>query len=1008
MPKKQEDTVQNKGLLMTQKKLTPAIALTISLELMLAPLPALAQSKQPAPAEKDKAEKIFNTASKVLEIGTGVYNNYRGVNPGGMSSQFQTDMQALERQRAPLPDKYFNPSLMAKIPGLNEYLALNNINPQQLNCSTLPTTLYDAQNESCRVGFQSDTGMAQSDQLNEMFSYYNQYTQIEKTYMNYTETSNVGGQLYGVGCMKNAMQVLNGFFKYRIDELDKLSTNLEAIQNQFREASRMDLEAIEESTALLDGGNSGLDDKVKTKKPKLFEFGQRFDNPACRSMFAPNNLNETGLQAGLNGISKQLKETLNTQTGEPVYSGLSYASSHNNVVNDINSLAEKVAKQVELNFEQVSAGNGYSNFVRGLSNDVSSTTNVHKRLNADLFADIQTKFQEKNSKLQTQKSELESEFAAAGIDSSNATKLLNNLKTGNFEAEVNRIENGLKNNCLMQSMSGLNPDVIRQRTVDPKASKFANKNSSSTLPDEIWQAVSNPSTSFETKLEKLQSLNKNSRYYFKMEQKYDVQEVNEKDQLVTREIHPTMKRHPTAYFTDLIKNCEAQYKVNKLGSKLSGKDAIKKLRTLNAEYKSLAKNHAQEIKNEVRKKLIDCGSNEIANSSTVGSCTPERFNTQSPKFCAKAAFSCSQNMQQCSMQAEKFVEELKTDRNLRVTNYKALMEKNKRDIVKVFDSALARFMREGELMRGAFGVGFSSPNGIEREVPEGGRYLSSFEQGTEKLKLENPEEYVKMFQRNIGKLKQSVSEQQSKILGGDVNSHGGILAQHMRDTEKNYDKVIGQAKTAANSCLKHHDGYLAQQEAGRAQANAENQKMQAELGEKLPTFCTKYKAARDGHPNKACSGDVSDLAKSAMKAAHQAGDRTAANSVTEFEAMCDGFNNESPASIPDNDTMCAKIKENETADFKWCQTITEDLEKDCPLVSSVVDNKTVFKRDCSNFKTEQITRRYQLYKNEFKITTAAPAFCEAGDNSGNYATKSVEGIIKSLGGAPAVQAQAVR
>src|SRR5690606_251632 len=137
-------------------------------------------------------------------------------------------------------DKYFNPQTLSRIPGLMEYLALNNINPNSLVCKTLPTTLHEAKNEVCRIGVTTDRGAHPQAQLNEMFTYYNQYTQINKMYRNYTADSNVGGQMFGVGCMKNAMQVLNGFFQYRVNELNELVTNIEALNNQFKEASKTD------------------------------------------------------------------------------------------------------------------------------------------------------------------------------------------------------------------------------------------------------------------------------------------------------------------------------------------------------------------------------------------------------------------------------------------------------------------------------------------------------------------------------------------------------------------------------------------------------------------------------------------------------------------------------------------------------------------------------------------------------------------------------------------------
>src|SRR5690606_25561054 len=130
-----------------------------------------------------------------------------------------------------------------------------------------------------------------------------------------------------------------------------------------------------------------------------------------------------------------------------------------------------------------------------------------------------------------------------------------------------------------------------------------------------------------------------------------------------------------------------QFKANKLNNKLSGAGAIQKLRDLNQQYKELAKTQSADMRNELRKKLVECSSADEANNTVPGSCTPERFNTSSPGFCANAAFSCSKNMQACSKQADNMVKEIKQQKTARVNNYKALVQKNKMDIVKMFDSA---------------------------------------------------------------------------------------------------------------------------------------------------------------------------------------------------------------------------------------------------------------------------------------------------------------------------------
>ena len=219
--------------------------------------------------------------------------------------QAQANQQIVAELTRPGRDKYFNTDSLARIPGLLEYMAQNGLNPATLTCPTLPTTLTEVRSEVCRIGVTNDRGVPPQAQLAEMFSLYKTYGDVAKQYEGYSSSSNAEGQGFGVGCMRNALQTLSGFFAYRINELDKLTTNLEALNNQFREASKVDLNAIEESTAVLEGGSSELGNEVRTRRPDLFDFGKRFDNPACKSMFAGDALNNlgNGRPGGLNEIS---------------------------------------------------------------------------------------------------------------------------------------------------------------------------------------------------------------------------------------------------------------------------------------------------------------------------------------------------------------------------------------------------------------------------------------------------------------------------------------------------------------------------------------------------------------------------------------------------------------------------------------------------------------------------------------------------------------------------------
>lgn len=1044
---------------MKTRKLAPFLAVVLSLELMVAPiLPHVyAQSTQP-PAPK--ANKI--SPAEAMNIGLQAAGNIWGMVSNnmrnGMTPQLASDMQKLQEQQTPSPDKYFSAQKLSQIPGLANYLALNNINPAALDCKTLPTTLHDAQPEVCRLGIINDKGLDQSTQLNHMFTYYNQYFQVSKMYKNFSADSNSEGQAFGVGCMNNAMNILNGFFKYRTDELDKLVTNLEAMNNQFREASRTDLDALEESIAVLDG-NSPLADKVRGKKPDLFDFGKRFNNPACNSMFAGDSLNDMGIGGGLNSINKNIKTMLNDKQGGK-YSGSSYSLSHAAVVEDINAVADKIGKQLELNFSSASGDpRAYSEFLKGMPGLVSSSTRVQDSITLDLFSDVQSSFNEKYTKMSEDRAVMQSELRG----SERAMAMMGSTNSANFEAEVATLENNLKNSCLKNTLGGSSSrDQLMSKIYDPSASNFANSNASNFLKDKLNQILDNDNTTIEKKLADLKALESQvgNRYFMKMENSYEVQDVDAEGNLVSKVVGASSNRTPSVYFSDIIRNCNAQFKANKLNNKLTGAQAIQKLRQMNQEHKALAKSQAADVKKEIRKKLIECTSPEIANNSVAGSCGPGLFNPSTPGFCANAAFSCSKNMQACGTQAENFVKEIKAQKTARVNNYKALMNKNKQDIVKIFDSALSQYMKEGEIMRGVFGAGFASPAGILREVPEGQRYLSDFATATSrsidgKLLLEDPDKYVEMFKANIENLKKSVKAQQDQILGGEsVGKNGGLLAEHIKKTQNNYNSVIKDADKTANQCLRNHDDVVRNAEQQRIQAQNENMKKMSELGEKQREYCRRFSLALGNNPTPACSGNIDDILSSLGSASYdlqvycdgaQNSSTTSSSKGTRARKHCMSLNipstpaktawedaeqklNSNSDKIEKTKKLADTEKEKEGLYTKQLQELLSlsaslesealktqnaylaslgPLEKSCAQLQAcktASSGRTTYPTCEDDERDAYVDTIFEYAQLTPTISAeSAPYFCNAGDNSGgNVITKGMDAFNRGLGQQPGV------
>ncbi|MFL5786244.1 MAG: hypothetical protein ACJ76H_16615 [Bacteriovoracaceae bacterium] len=948
---------------MKRMKLSPLLTSVMATQMILSPV---AFAINPLEA--------INMAGQIIQA-----------NQQNMASQQQAlaNQQLVGQMTQPGRDKYFNTDTLARIPGLVEYMGRNGLNPASLTCPTLPTTVTEIRAEVCRVGLTNDRGVVPQAQLAEMFSLYKTYGDVSKAYESYSSISNAEGQGFGVGCMQNAMQVLNGFFAYRTNELDKLTTNLEALQNQFREASKSDLDAITDSTAVLNGGDTDLTAEARTRRPDLFDFGKRFDNPACKSMFAGDAFNTKGNAGGLNQINKELKAQYSQPSGK--YSGESYVTAHATVVDDINKMADKAAQQFQLNFSSIADGKdeGFSNYLARLPSQVSSSTGLKSQLTADFFADAQMTYNKMDTKIEADVSTLKNEL---GSIADNALSIAKNLNATNFDSEVEMVQTQIRNNCLQRSFSGSGFwDQMKRNIIDPTGSKFANKNEYNPLRQRLEGIMTNPRTTPEEKLAALQTLEKENgnRFVLNMQGSYQ-KAVIQNGKTVMQSVTPSGSA-PSAYFADVVQTCDAQFTTNKLGSTLTGAAAIQKLREINQEYKTLAANESNTIRNEIRRKLIECSNPVEANVSQAGSCTPDRFNTSGPGFCANAAFTCANNMKSCTTQAQTFVNQIKQERSLRVNNYNALVTKNKADIVRIFDTALSKYMKEGEMMRGLFGAGFSSPSGIQRDIPGDAKYIDKFRSyKDDPLLLQDPDKFVAMFKQNINLLKDAVQKQQQEIMGN--GGRGGVIAQHIEETKNNYKTAKAKADEIANQCLQKHDQAIAQMEAQRQQQLAEQQKKMNELGEKRQQLCSLYGVGQND-PNGACGGSVRDMFSA---------DPVAAGNLS---AYCRSSGN-SPADEGNNagraGLICVKQSQITDATVKaQLADLCKKAENGCKVVSTTSSRRpsdttrteTASEEPCTpnvDFVYSQIIGLVQQSSNPQESESArfpdAPAYCNAGYN----------------------------
>lgn len=882
---------------MKQKRISSLIALTISLEMVISPIPAMAQQQGNG----------LQNAMTILNMGMSTYSTIRGAGQAQMPAHVGVDMQAFQKQLTPQVDKHFNLANLQKIPGLMEYIAKKNqdaqlgggkvIQPMQLNCNTLQTTIHEAKNEICRSGkISTVSGVSPQAQADEAFAYYNQYSQISKQYRNYTVRTNTGNQAFGYGCMQDAMDILHGFFKYRTEQLDVVMANLKKKIGDLENnpAAVAALTEVKRSSAFLNGEGSNFASDFQDSD--LFNYAKAIGSNQCGSMFAGDTMNTNGKQGGLKGLKENISQAFGTKIGN--YTPQDMVLKQGDVIKDIEKMATKVSERAKLDFAKISGSpNGYSEFLNGIGSDVGSDSGAHNGLNKAFFNDLQTDFAKERQVLTDDVNLLKSELAASGVNTEDAFSRLTEESDGSFEAEVTSMENQMKGTCLIKNNRVAKAlKKIRDVTV---SSSNANQQSTNQIREEIEAIISDINLAPDVKLKRLQEIeaSSGSRYEVKLDADYKNESVGADGKIQKTVVNASTSITPSKYFSDIIQNCESQHAVNKLKNKMTAKDAIRKLRTLKKDYQKLSRSHSEKIRKEIVNKMVNCGGNTDTQSSRLpGSCSPESLDMTKPGFCAKGAISCSKNMMDCNNKVTELFNKTRASRETARDEFNANVEKVRVSVVGIFDNTLKKYLAEGELMRGMFGAGFKAPD-FETDVPDTdpSKFNPLFNEGAEKLKVKDPKAYLKMVAANMENLKQSIEAQQEQILGGSIESPSGILAKHAAETKANYEKqVIGPADQMANQCLAAYNQYDAMM---TAQKTAQDQ-LQGELGEKRADACNKFDGMMNEHPNEFCKGDPADTMDALIKTASKAGDAATVSQArqarVEMQQHCRRYMDQNP------------------------------------------------------------------------------------------------------------------
>ena len=823
---------------MNKQNLKQMFSLVVSFQLMVTPVLA-AKNDQPSNSGANFANIINTVAQPLANMIWGSPSN--GVN---------NYANGLQNQMTPIADKYFTPATLGALsnpaPGFQGYLGANN---KQFLCATLNTSLTYVEPEVCKAGVMSTMGDPMQ-QLADMKGYADLFSGIRDKYDNSLLQSNQGydaNERTGVGCMKDSLSVLDGYFQSRMNELTELSTTIDRLTDSFIQQSQKDLEAIGEMTAILDGDSSEIAKEARTRKPELFDSSKIFNNPACVSIQDANTFGTKGKSKGLNGINSDLQTMLNTKDG---YSGASFEASYSNVVNDISMMASSLSKNIKNDFSSFIANP--ATFLSSQRSSLNMSTGVNQSLNSTIYQDFLTS-------INTEKNNLSAKAGPLAGNDPEIAKLVESAKNINagseesqariFNLGLTNFENKIKNDCLIRNVGDL--DLALSNVSRVGVSKQANNEGTTIYKSEVKKVIADSKLTMEQKQARLIEIE--AKFGRNLEMKRN------RDQVVGDTTIKASNNSVGNYFSAAFATCEAQFKSNQVVAGYSGAAVIGELKNLRQGYKNLAAKASSDIEKDIKNKMINCASSEIANSSVGGSCSPAAFNPKNAGFCANAALSCSKNMKACSQQSQALVEKYKKDRADRISTYKKNIAGPRDDgqpslkqaIKGNFENALAIMKAQSAGLNQAFNIGFTDPE-YAKDVPESERYLDKYKNaGEEQMLLEDPAKYAEMFKNNIKNLRASVQKQQDGVRK--------VLQDHIKNTQDNYKRAADVAANMANMCSEKMMAYKGAQEQMAQQMAQEAAKKQSELGEQNAKECSVISALRS-NPAPGCESDkVSDL-----------------------------------------------------------------------------------------------------------------------------------------------------
>jgi|GEM_PF-2787649 len=804
---------------MYQNRFTRILSVVIAVQMALPPFVYAQNTPQPQRGGME-------TAAAILQ---------------GTSSIFSNITQAMQQQAAMLAAQNQANALKAEMNPQNcgtvsqPVACVSEIFPQCQILNTFPNLVEPSE---CTDGVDGSSPNAAA-QAGVAAGYYAHFSLMENEYklkgLESNNTSNVG-----LGCLNAKADELQRKLKLREDEIDNLINKMQKEQDAFKAQAEKERNTIDETMALLEGGNYKSDRGKAVLEQNTVRFENAFkNNAACAAVLDNEAFKSNGNRAGFKGIEAALGVIANRkETSGTSFSAMEF---NNNTAErieaDVRKIASFAAREIQSRGDSV-----LTQGFRGLPSNYGLAT--APSFTAALLE--QTKAAELDKADILKQTE--------GVVDNRSQSLLSELENDNvdFEFVLNNWERGEKNACLNRSSNIASIMNDGLNIIDPNGSDDANRFSDNAYRTFIKSTLGRSDISIEKKMELIaaeEKRNGNSRFIV------DTQ-TSSSDGETT--IKTSKKSSPANFIQRHVENCKQQFEQNTNSKGVTSRQLITQIRKVRSDMMTYRRTLAGKVQKALVDRVLNCQDSGTANAVGVATCSSRDLSTGSPNFCVKRANACATNMRQCLTAAENEVKKVTAVRDTAVAQYKGNMARHEENLRKMYLLTENITSLDGLNIAASLKQGLVLPTNLKFHIDQDKR---KFAKGLEAMEIQDPDEYFNLMKQNLTALKVEVAKQNRLVMNGLPGAQGaqkGVLG-HIENIKNNMREVIQSLGEYKNKCQQSYMAYnrgvqQAQQQA--AEANAKKQ-------EELSRVCNRFNTLRQS-PVPGC-GSVSSLSDEIQK-----------------------------------------------------------------------------------------------------------------------------------------------